>query len=356
MVHGRAIAVASVGLWCACSSEPLHADANEVAHACEGKCDGAGPSAPDAEAFRICESEAAPAGKAQSAWRHASSTIVALGAAWHSAEDVMATTDATVHLRGKFAYGSIGKDLEDELVEVWIDACDGLRRLGSGLTNGDGRVTLKLSPADLPDVGRYRVHMRVAGDGSRTSATLWVVPPESRIAVFDIDGTLTASDWELVEDIVDDVFEPILYGDAPKARSGAAEATWARHDQGYLVVYLTGRPYWLTQRSRDWLRTRGMAPGVLHTTQRSADVMPTESGVGAYKADYLAGLQLAGLHIDVAYGNATTDVFAYEEAGIPKDATFVLGRHGGEAGTIDLGDDYEHHLATVELDPIDQPF
>ena len=85
-------------------------------------------------------------------------------------------------------------------------------------------------------------------------------------------------------------------------------------------------------------------------------MLPSTAGVGGYKADYLADLQLAGLHLEVAYGNAATDVFAYAEAAIPNDATFVLGRHGGEAGTVDLGDAFVTHLATSDFPPVVQPF
>lgn len=61
--------------------------------------------------------------------------------------------------------------------------------------------------------------------------------------------------------------------------------------------------------------------------------------------------------LDLAYGNATTDIFAYLGAGIAQDATFILGDHGGEEGTVDLGDDYLAHLPVIDAaPPVDQPF
>jgi hypothetical protein len=50
------------------------------------------------------------------------------------------------------------------------------------------------------------------------------------------------------------------------------------------------------------------------------------------------------------------DVFAYAEAGIDADAMFILGRHGGEEGTVALGESYEEQLATESFAPIAQPF
>jgi phosphatidate phosphatase PAH1 len=54
-----------------------------------------------------------------------------------------------------------------------------------------------------------------------------------------------------------------------------------------------------------------------------------------------------------AYGNATTDITAYENAGIPKDVTFIIGEYAGTSGTVAIpNDDYTDHIATfVEAQP-----
>ncbi len=298
----------------------------------------------EAVEFRACEDHEPPPAKGVSSFRHLGSRALALLAPWHSGEDVIAVVGERATVRAKLAYGPTSKDLEDEWVEIWIDGCGELELLDSVLTDSDGRIALELDAAELPPVGRHRLHFRVEGDGTLTSATLWVLPQETRVTVFDIDGTLTTSDWELFEDLVDDLFAPILDGHAPDARAGASEITRARAQQGYVVVYLTGRPYWLAQRSREWLAARGMAAGALVTTRKTSQMLPTESGVGTFKADVLAELEWLGLEIDLAYGNASTDVFAYAEAGIDAEATFVL------------GESYEGHLASETFAPIEQPF
>lgn len=307
-----------------------------------------------APTFAVCEDAAPPPAKKVSSFRHTSSKVISFASAWHTADDAITTDEADTTVRAKLAYGSISKDLEDEWIEVWLDDCDGLVRLGRALSDDDGRIALPLD--ELPGIGRFALHFRVEGDGTLARSTLWVLPVGTRLAVFDIDGTLTTSDWELFEDLLDDLFTPILHGSAPEARAGAAETTIARDEQGYIPVYLTGRPYWLTGKSRAWLDERGMANGPLVTARRTSQILPTQSGVGTFKADTLAQLELMGLAPEIAYGNATTDIFAYADAGIEVASTFILGKHAGEQGTADLGDDYEAHLAETDFSAIAQPF
>lgn len=310
----------------------------------------------DTMPMRICEDAHAPTSEPTQRWRHWSTSLITWAAPAHAGIDAIVGTGEDAVLRAKLAYGAMGKDLEDEWVEVWIDRCDELELVDVALTDSDGRIAVELDTDELGAAARHRVHYRVVGDGSVVSSTLLVLPKGSRIAVFDIDGTLTTSDMELFRDLADDLFRPIFHGEAPAARDGAAETTWARAEQGYPILYLTGRPYWLTARSREWLDDEGIAPGVLVTTQRSADTLPLESGVGDYKAEVLAEIQLAGIDIDVAYGNATTDIYAYAEAGIELATTFILGEHGGEEGTVALGESYAAHLDDADFGSIEQPF
>ena len=71
-----------------------------------------------------------------------------------------------------------------------------------------------------------------------------------------------------------------------------------------------------------------------------------------YKAEALMAQQAAGWRFDYAYGNATSDIGAYADAGIALDVTFIIGEHAGEGGTVDVeGDGWvehsEAHLPTV---------
>ena len=175
--------------------------------------------------------------------------------------------------------------------------------------------------------------------------------------VFDIDGTLTTSDAELFGDAIVDFFDPFLADFVPNARFYGWETTALRADQGYSMLYLTGRPYWLADITREWLDDLAFPGGTLHTTDNNAEVLPTDAGVGEFKVAYLSHLMALGFVIDGAYGNATTDIYAYEGVSIPKDRTWILGPEGGVSGTVDLGDDFRAHydVAVTEADPT-QPF
>lgn len=57
-----------------------------------------------------------------------------------------------------------------------------------------------------------------------------------------------------------------------------------------------------------------------------------------------------GLDIIRAYGNASTDIAAYADGGIPKAETWIIGSNAGVSGTQALYDDYTYHFSTVVMD------
>lgn len=249
------------------------------------------------------------------AWRHTGSRVAAaLGDPRHRAADVVAAAGAPVTLTGKFAYGKVDKDLEGEPIQVFVTDAGGCtaRRLPDAVTDDDGRVAVAAALA--PGVHRY--WLAAPGDGTVATGAAWVLDRPTPAVVFDVDGTLTTDDGELLED---------LLGGAADIRPGAAEvaARWAA--RGYLVVYLTGRPDLLRERTRAWLDAHHLPRGPLLTPARIADGLPTRASVGAYKREALRALIAAGVVVERAYGNAATDVCAYAEAGIAPARTYILG-------------------------------
>jgi hypothetical protein len=297
--------------------------------------------------FSICRGrDFSPAPKED--FRHTSSTLVAAQEPNHSAQDVIATPDERARLVGKLTYGALGTDLEDEDVRVWIDDCDGWRDLGDHTTDSDGRIALDV-PFSLGP-GAYDTRFQVLGDQSATAASVWVLPPGTRVVLTDIDGTLTASDSELFMQVLDGTHTPVAY-------AGAVDLTVAHEAGGYVIVYLTGRPYWLTQRTRDWTSDLGFAPGPLHVADSNEEALPGESGVGAYKLAWIEGLLAQGYSIDFAYGNASTDIFAYLGAGIDAERVWIIGTHAGESGTHGATDTWEPRVDEVRaLESVTQPF
>jgi hypothetical protein len=273
--------------------------------------------------LRTCNTPFRPAPAA--GWRHWTSRFVsALGSPVHSANDVISRPGTTAGLQARFAYGGVlDKELEDEWVWVFVNDCTAWRYVGYGLTSDEGRVTFNFAAA-LP-TGEYDARMEVVGDATSVPLRLFVLPSGTHLAVFDLDGTLTTDDTQL--------FESILLGTVPAAYPAAADLTWAEATRNEVIVYLTGRPEILAGKSRDWLGSLGFAPGALHLARTANDVLPTNSGVGAYKLAYLRSLQSAGMILDDAFGNATTDVYAYGQAGMRASRTWIIGSNAGAGGT-----------------------
>ena len=273
---------------------------------------------------------------------------MATGAANHSAQDVIGLPGAVPTLGGKFSYGIVSKDLEDEDVRVTLDDCNGWRDIGVAPTNSDGRAGVT-APGNLGP-GVYEVHFQVLGDGSTTTSYLWILPTGTHVVVSDIDGTLTESDSQLFMQILDGSHVPVPY-------PGAVALTTAHAAKRAIVVYLTGRPYWLTRQTRDWIANLGFAPGPLHVTDSNEEAVPAESGVGAFKLAWLQNLRTQGYVIDFAYGNATTDIYAYLGAGIAADVTWIIGDHAGEMGTHAVTGAWTARVDEVAALPdVSQPF
>lgn len=292
--------------------------------------------------FRRCVSGAAPEAGATEFAHDRSALMAKTMTAQHHAQDAIAIPDAPFAVEAKFTYGDTGKDLEDEPVRAWIDDCDRTTELPAARTDGDGRASFQVE-GHAPGV--YALHFAVVGDGTRTRASAWVLPAQTEIVVFDIDGTLTTDDAEVTHDAIDERFEAYRDGSyraQAHAHGDELAKLWA--SKGFVPVYITGRPYWLCEHSRAWLRDGDFPVGLVHTTDRHRDVLPKIEGVGQFKADFLARLRGSGYRIAAAYGNAATDVWAYAQAEIPVEHTFIIGPHAGEGGTVPIRDDWSGAL------------
>ena len=130
--------------------------------------------------------------------------------------------------------------------------------------------------------------------------------------VFDIDGTLTTGAGAL------DLFTP---------RPDAARAVGLYVNNGYRVVYLTARPWFLADFTEAWLRENGFPELPLYLTEELLLGAPDRTV--AYKLQTLLTLTVDENRIFLyGYGDSTTDFDAYNQAGIPVQKTFALLRRG----------------------------
>lgn len=178
-------------------------------------------------------------------------------------------------------------------------------------------------------------------------------PSETGLAIAtDIDETLTTDDLEWIHQIADPDHDPEMRPDANTLMQG-----W--YNRGYRVVYITARGEDLSlvdgTSSRDatdaWLDA--------HSFPFSDGDVYLADGLGAfgddavdYKAGVLADLAADGLSVRYAYGNADTDIEAFQAAGIADDHIFLVGALAGTMGVEGIPDEdaYTAHIADFLAD------
>lgn len=81
---------------------------------------------------------------------------------------------------------------------------------------------------------------------------------------------------------------------------------------------------------------------------------PDSPNTQQFKTDCVRYLRnMAGLNIIRAYGNATTDIGAYADAGLPKANTCNVGPNAGKDGTQPIHGEYgAHHAFVVTPRPV----
>ncbi len=258
-------------------------------------------------------------------YRHTRTRLLtqAQGDPKHAAQDAVTKGGSPAILRGKFSYGAASKDLEDEDIVLFLrtPSCAWVRAAKT-TTDGEGVASFRLEADKLPEPGVYSFEMVVEGDGSRAPGSLFVVEPGAKAVVFDIDATLTTSDDEIIDEV--------LNGKVPGVRPEAATVAKAYGEAGFVIAYVTGRPYLLTETSRRWLDDNSFPLGLVRTTDSMRECLPTEEGVGRFKQRTLTELKAGGLDFKVAYGNAVTDICAYQHIAIDPQRTFIVGPFGGQ--------------------------
>ncbi|WP_437737170.1 LNS2 domain-containing protein [Sorangium sp. So ce1335] len=257
-------------------------------------------------------------------WNHATSYLIAgAGSPNHRGRDLYLTPDDPQWILGKFAYGLTDKDLKGERVDIYLlRGCEGAwERLGSAMTTGGdathpevegvsdsgGRVYFEIPAAQRLGPGRHRVHLVVRGDLSSTDSFIEVVPRGTPMFVSDVDGTLTGTETE--------EFTTLLTGLLPEVHPHAAAAFHQLTSKGYRPMYLTARPEWLVQRTRDFLEAYGFPPGIVHTTLGLTGALGQSAA--EYKTAELQHLfESKEMELAWAFGNTETDAEAYDNAGL----------------------------------------
>ena len=185
-------------------------------------------------------------------------------------------------------------------------------------------------------------------DDSNSGSAITCEALDTVAVVTDIDETLTTDDMEYVYQILDPDHDPEMRPDADTLMGGL-------HDLGYRMIYLTARGEELGlldgTSARDattgWLDTHGF-PYADEDVYLATGLGETGDGAADYKTEVLTSLQDAGVTLALAYGNADTDIAAYQAAGIPDDHIFLVGDLAGDYGVepIPTEDAYTSHMAS----------
>ena len=293
-------------------------------------------------------------------WVHSieSNLTVITGGARHRGRDLFVREGAPQWALAKFAYGATDKDLEDEDIEIFVQRnCAGpWERLGTARTTRDstghpttegvadtgGWVFFQIPAAMRLGVGRHRLVFGVVGDHTTAEQLIEVIPPEARVVVTDVDGTLTES--ENAE------FAVLFSGPSPQVNAGGPEMLTALARRGYRIFYLTARPEWLEARTHAWLRERGLPPGLVHTTLTFTGALSTAAV--SFKTGELNDLILRfGRRPDYAFGNTDSDVTAYRNAAINAPDTYYYRYTGDTRGGVRV-DDYRTLVAGFSAGPL----
>lgn len=170
--------------------------------------------------------------------------------------------------------------------------------------------------------------------------------------VTDIDETLTLSDEEFLQQVLEPDY-------VPEAREGSVALVKGYYERGYRILYLTARAETLElmdgtparEATEQWLQDLGFPLNPDRTRVVLAPDSVSGAETAAYKQGALEGLEAEGWDFAYAYGNATTDIDAYLGAGIPAADVFIIGEYAGQMGTVAIaGEAWTDHIAT-QLDP-----
>ena len=244
--------------------------------------------------------------------------------------------------RTKPSQGVFSTPLPGENVSLWSYDAEMWHMLARGKTDDNGAYDF--TSTGFVAANGAPVYAMLEADGTCATHYDYLWPTGEKVIVVDIDGTLTTSDAEFLMAAADESYVPKMMTAANQMAQ-----TWAM--KGYPIVYLSARTHTFDADTRAWLDMMRFPKGPIISTNG------TSPAADAYKTIWLKRMiDNFGWVIYAAYGNATTDVTAYANVGIPLDHTFIIGPVGGMGGTVAIPNmDYTQHIADFVDQQPNQP-
>ncbi|EUB64358.1 Calpain-7 [Echinococcus granulosus] len=235
----------------------------------------------------------------------------------HRANDAIVLEGQPQVINARFTFGTLDlSSMANEEVEIFyrlqpmIDAKGvGWERLGSQITDSNGRLTFQLSEASRLPVGLHRIQLvPVIGEPNEQAVelTLAIVPPNCNVVICSIDGSFAAS--------------LSLMGKDPKVRPGSVDIMRHWYALGYLLIYISARPDMQHRQVASWLAQHNFPPGLTFFL----DGIFTDPL--RQKALLLKSLvEQNQLSVHCAYGSAK-DVPIYRSLGLQAHQIFAVGK------------------------------
>jgi len=263
----------------------------------------------------------------------------------HNGPDQIFATGEAQFVDATFAYGNLQVPLPNEKISLFAWSFSAATpqwvKIGAGKTNATGKLHFSLPATSYFPAGVTQVKAVVDGDATEANCFIQVMAQSNRTVVFDMDGTLTTDDMQVAEQFLSQLVDGTYVA---KMIPGAADVANLYAQHGYTILYLSARPSFVGDISKQWLMDLGFPFGILHTTDQ---IIPLQAA-DAFKTAYLQSVTPKGYLLERGYGNAVTDITAYHNLGIAPDRTFIFGTNGGASGTVSIQGDYLAHVKDLE--------
>ena len=184
------------------------------------------------------------------------------------------------------------KDVERVRVAFDVEG----REVGDAKTNQDGVAEVEYELA--PGLEQYEARTLVDGRELRTPGRVFTWDKDRVIIAVDIDHTIARTDYKgLLRTNSADGSEPVEH--SPETLNMLA--------RDFHIIYLTGRPRFMIDKTRVWLRERGYPAGPVITSVRVRDM----ANPGAAKLRTLSVLRKWWPNLLIGIGNRAADAEAY---------------------------------------------
>ncbi|EDV21573.1 uncharacterized protein TRIADDRAFT_30191 [Trichoplax adhaerens] len=244
----------------------------------------------------------------------------------HRGSDIVVLESKPQYIVSKFVYGPLDVvSLTGEKVDIYIKVKGNWEFYDTVITGNQGKIKYTLPMEQQLGLGTFPVKAVVRGDHTVADSTLFVIPPETEVVVFSIDGSFTAS--------------VSLRGKDPKLKPGAVDVVRHWQDLGYLIVYVTGRPEMQKNRIMAWLTAHNFPFGIVSF---SDGISPDRT---KYKLSFLKYLTMeVKITIHVAYGSPK-DIATYKEIGLAPHQIYIVSKKAKKKYSVQfIIDGYAQHL------------